>query len=119
MPRKISFALTLRQFRDKSKTVTRRRGWNNLKANDILEGCEKVMGFKRGQKVVNLGLIQVVSVRGEPLKALTDSPEYGQAECVLEGFPDFTPLQFIEMFLATHKGCTQDEPINRIEFKYL
>ena len=39
--RNISFMLTTQQFRNRTKTVTRRMGWWNLKPGDILMGVEK------------------------------------------------------------------------------
>ena len=39
-----------------------------------------------------------------------------QDDCRREGFPDFTPDQFIE-FLAQHYGVHPKAEINRIEFK--
>jgi hypothetical protein len=41
------------------------------------------------------------------------------ADVAREGFPDWTPDQFIEFFCATHKGCQRDTVITRIEWRYL
>lgn len=56
---------------------------------------------------------EVVSIRHERLDEITP------ADVVREGFPEMTPLQFIEMFCETHQGCTPATIVNRIEFKYL
>ena len=65
MPRNISFALTTDQFRARTKTVTRRLGWETLKAGDILMGCERCQGLKKGEKIKQLGPIRVVGVSRE------------------------------------------------------
>jgi len=46
MPRNISFALTTKQIRNRSKTVTRRLGWLHIKKGDVLNACVKCMGLK-------------------------------------------------------------------------
>ncbi len=112
MPRNISFAWTTPQFRDRSKTVTRRIGWKNLKKGDILCGVEKGMGLKKGEKVKRLGLIEVVSARRE---RLCDIPH---EDCAREGFPDLNPREFVAMFQASNR-CYFAAIVTRIEFKYL
>lgn len=112
MPRNISFAMTTDQVLDQSKTVTRRFGWWLLKPGDKLNGVKKAMGLKKGEKIEHLCQIEVVSVRTEPLSAIT------QADVIAEGFPDWTPQDFID-FLFKHYRCDPDQPVNRIEFKYL
>lgn len=123
MPRNISFALTTAQFRARTKTVTRRMGWEFLKTGDVLCGVEKCQGLKAGEKVVKLGLIQVADARREPLRRMTDDIDYGFAETVREGFPVGTalywPSAFVPFFCGSHKGCTPDTIITRIEFVYL
>lgn len=112
MPRNMSFAMTTEQFNDKSKTVTRRFGWWFLKPGDVICGVEKGMGLKPGEKVKRLGLIEIVSVRKEPLNRIT------QSDVIAEGFPDWSPEQFIDM-LVTHYKVKPEALVNRIEFKYL
>lgn len=108
----MSFALTTDQVRARTKTVTRRFGWWFLKPGDRVWAVEKSQGLKKGETVRRLALIEVVSVRREPLYAIT------QADVVAEGFPHWTPPDFID-FLVGHYGCRRSDPINRIEFKYL
>lgn len=84
--RNISFALTEQQFIDGSKNVTRRLGWLKLKPGDRLMGVRKAMGLKPGEQIVRLGEIEVISVRREPLRAMTDDVDYGFEECIREGF---------------------------------
>lgn len=112
MPRLMSFSMTTAQFLEGTKTVTRRLKWDSLQPGDILQGVEKAMGLKKGEKVKRLGLLRVVSVRKEPLKDIT------KTDCILEGFPDLTPNQFIQM-LCEHYGISVDTPVNRIEFEHI
>ena len=56
--------------------------------------------------------IQVHSVTKEPLNQIT------QGEVIKEGFPDWTPEQFVA-FYAKHNKCKEDHEVTRIEFKYL
>lgn len=60
MPRNISFALTTDQIRDRTKTVTRRKGWKFLKAGDTLNACVKCMGLRPGEQIERLAIIRVV-----------------------------------------------------------
>lgn len=110
--RNISFALTTPQFFDRIKDVTRRLGWDNLKPGDILCAVEKGMGLKKGEKVKRLGLIKVVSCWPEPLEAIT------QEEVMREGFPAWTPEQFVEFF-CNHNKVEPQTIVNRIEYAYL
>ena len=113
MPRSMSFALTTAQVLDRTKTVTRRYGWGNLKPGDVLWAVEKCMGLKKGEKVNRLALIEIVSVRTEPLKEIT------KEDCIKEGFPHFEPADFILLIMKTYPKKMASDPINRIEFKYL
>ena len=112
MPRNMSFALTTEQFKNKTKTVTRRFGWHFIEPGDIVCGVEKAMGFKKGEKIKRLGLIRIISAKREPLNEIT------QTDCVKEGFPDFTPADFIKM-LCQHSKCKPHDSVNRIEFEYI
>ncbi|MBL4800733.1 MAG: hypothetical protein JKY45_02495 [Emcibacter sp.] len=112
MPRNISFAMTTQQVRNRTKTVTRRYGWLFLKPEEILNGVEKAMGLKKGEKINRLCQIRVVSVRQEPLQAIT------QEDVIKEGFPDWTPAEFIKMIVDNY-GKHPSELINRIEFEYV
>ena len=112
MPRMMSFSMTTDAIRNRTKTVTRRFGWHFLKEGDVLWAVEKAQGLKKGERVNKLCLIQVVSVREEPLNAIT------QEDCVREGFPHFTPQQFVDM-LTEHYHCEPDALVRRIEFRYL
>lgn len=120
MTRQISFSMTTRQFLDGSKDVTRRMGWLNLQAGDVLRAVEKAMGLKKGAKVKELGLIRVVSVRREPLRDMIDRDDgYGFEEARREGFPNDSPPSFMDFFCKGHKGCTPNSLVTRIEFEKL
>jgi hypothetical protein len=113
MSRLMSVALTEPQVRARTKTVTRRAGWLMLRAGDKLTLCPKVMGFRRGQHPERIVDVEIVSVRREPLNAITE------ADVIAEGFPEMTPGEFVSFFCGTHKGCTPDTDVTRIEWRYL
>ncbi|MBT8340120.1 MAG: hypothetical protein KJP07_08915 [Desulfatitalea sp.] len=113
MPRNMSFALTTGQMKEGSKTVTRRLGWWFLDPGEIVNAVEKAMGLRKGETIKKIGQIRIIQCRPEPLINIT------QQECVLEGFPNMAPEQFIEMFCQTHKGCSPRTAVNRIEFEHL
>lgn len=117
--RNMSFALTTRQIEDKSKDITRRMGWLHLKAGEQFQPVKKGMGLKPGEKITRIGSpVHTVSTRREPLRRMTDDLAYGRIECHREGFPNLTPNEFVAMFCATHKGCTPETMLTRIEFSY-
>ena len=117
MPRNISFALTTQQFRDRTKTVTRRLRWLKLKPGEVLCGCVKCMGLKPGESIERMGLIRVTSVRREPLSAMSKTC-YGDQEAILEGFPHLTGHGFVTMF-SENMRCSVGEIVTRIEYEYL
>jgi hypothetical protein len=121
--RNISFALTTQQVKDGTKDVTRRLGWVGLMTGDLLRPVKKCMGLKKGETIEILrDPIRVISVIREPLRAMTDDVTYGFKECEREGFGDHPvyqwPSAFVEFFCSTHKKCTPDTIVTRIEFEY-
>ncbi len=110
--RNMSFSMTTAQFHDRSKTVTRRFGWWFLKPGDVVMGVEKSQGLKKGETVVRLGRIRIVSVRKEPLDAITC------VELDLEGLPDTAPREFVAL-MAHRAKKVPAAPVNRIEYEYL
>lgn len=116
--RNISFALTTQQFLDGSKTVTRRLGWRLLKPGMLLQGCEKCMGLKPGEKINRLGVIQVVDARRECLNELVVNPNYGRIEAVKEGFPHMDGPEFVDMFCREMR-VLPDVVVTRIAFKHV
>lgn len=109
--RNMSFSMTTKQFLDGSKDVTRRFGWWNLKAGDRIRAVEKAMGLKKGEKMKALGIIEVVSVRKEPLCMMEDN------DCPREGFPHMRAWEFIAMLIKHYKIEHSSVEVNRIEFK--
>jgi hypothetical protein len=120
--RNISFSLTTEQVRRHEKTVTRRLGWWNLKPGTVLQAVEKAQGLKKGEHVKPICLIRVVSVQYEGLYQIGNFEMHegrsAQDEVNLEGFPDLTPSQFLDMFCKAN-NCTGFTGVNRIEFEYL
>jgi len=131
MTRNISFSATKDQFRAHKKHVTRRLKWLNLKCGDRLMGVEKARGIKKGE-LVRLGGITILLVNREPLNQILR--EYYRAipssvcdaytdilgsvsEMALEGFPELTPQQFVDMFCAMN-DCEPETEITRILFDY-
>lgn len=114
MPKNMSFALTIEQIKNKSKTVTRRFSWLSLPPGTVLNAVDKCMGLNKGQKITRLAKIRILSARMEPLNLVT--PE----ECIKEGFPELSPDEFIDM-ICKHYGrkVTPKSKINRIEFEYI
>jgi len=115
--RNISFMLTVPQMHAGTKDVTRRMGWWNLTAGQQIRACEKCMGLKKGEKINVICVIEIISTRREKLRRMIDFPIYGWDECRREGFPGMSPNEFVLMFCSSHKGCTLDTEVNRIEFK--
>lgn len=113
MPRLMSVSLTETQVRNRSKTVTRRVGWTMLRPGDRLTLCRKVMGRRRGDPLVRIVDIEVLSARREPLAAITND------DVIAEGFPQMTTDEFVEFFCDTHRGCRPDTEVTRIEWRYL
>jgi hypothetical protein len=113
MPRLMAVSLTEPQVRDRTKTVTRRDGWRMLRVGDQLTLCRKVQGRRPGEPLVRIADVEVISVRREPLEAIT------AADVAAEGFPQMTPGQFVRFFCETHHGCQPWHEVTRIEWRYL
>ncbi len=104
--------MTTEQIKNKTKDITRRFGWWFLKPGDRVCAVEKGQGLKKGEKINRLKVIEIVSTRAEPLNAIT------KADCIREGFPEMTPVEFINMMIIYY-GIKPDKIVNRIEFKYI
>jgi hypothetical protein len=110
--RTISFSHTTQQFRDRTKDVTRRVGWKTLKPGARLRAVVKSMGLKAGEQVQDLGTIEVVSVRREPLNAIRNP------DVVREGFPGMDWRHFVAMFCESF-GVNPVDEVTRIEYRYV
>ena len=120
MSRLMSVAFTEDAVRERRKTVTRRQGWQFVKPGDTITLCRKVMGRKKGEPLVRLAEVEVVSARRESLSLLRDDlVGYGQREVEREGFPGMTPGEFIRRFFVDAQGIREDEFVTRIEWRYL
>lgn len=110
--RLMSVALTEQAVIDRIKTVTRRRGWKFIKPGDRIQLCRKVMGRKVDEPLVKLAVVEVTSVRREPLHAITPG------DVIKEGFPQLNAAEFI-VFFCKHMQVTADTEVTRIEWRYL
>jgi hypothetical protein len=113
MARLMAVSLTEPQVRARTKTVTRRAGWRMLRVGDQLTLCRKVMGRRRGEPLERIAAVKVVSLRREPLDAIS------AADVAAEGFPQWTPEEFVSFFCRTHRGCGPGTEVTRIEWRYL
>lgn len=84
-----------------------------LKPGDRLTLCRKVMGRKKGEPLVRVAEVMVLSATREVLESIT------MEEVAREGFPGWDPDSFIEFFCRTHRGCTPYSTVTRIEWAYL
>ena len=109
--RSMSFSLTERQVLDGTKTVTRRVGWTFLKPGDRLRAVRKGMGLRKGEKQYILCVIEVVSVRREPLMYACHSGETAK-----EGFPEMSGVAFVNFFCDA-MGSDPDDEVTRVEFR--
>lgn len=116
--RNMSFSMTTPQFVAGEKDVTRRFGWWKLKAGDQVMAVEKAMGLKKGEKIKTLGVIEIVSVGPEQMRAMIDNLEYGHDEMRREGYPFglTCPRKFVEK-LCFHSKKRPHDVVNRIEFR--
>jgi len=83
-----------------------------LKPGDQIRAVKKAMGLKKGEKVEPLAMIRIISTRAEPLHSITSE------DVIKEGFPTWTPEQFIKM-LVDHYKIKSNTTVNRIEFEYI
>jgi len=108
----MSVALTEQAVRERRKTVTRRLGWTFLEPGQTVTLCRKVMGRRKGEPLVRVCNVEIVSVRRERLGSIT--PE----DVCREGFPDWTVPEFVAFF-CQHMGGGWDTEVTRIEWRYL
>jgi hypothetical protein len=115
--RHISFFLTQDQVKSRQKTVTRRGGWRKAEPGQLCVGVVKGQGLKPGERIQPLCIIQILSIRREPLNLMILDPEYGAREVRAEGFPDMTAAEFVAMY-CEHNGGDENQEIARIKFNY-
>lgn len=107
----MSVSLTAQAVRDRVKTQTRRDGWLRLNSGNQLALCPRYRGVSRGDREL-ITIVDVISVRREPLRAIS------AADVLAEGFPEWTPDEFVEFFCRTHRGIEPASEITRIEWAY-
>lgn len=112
MSRNMSFMLTTEQVKNRTKTVTRRLGWDALRVGEVLNACEKCQGLKKGETVTVLARIRVKAKVKQPVDHITFE------DCRREGFPHMSPTEFVNFF-CQHNDCHPWTLVNRIEFEYL
>lgn len=113
--RNMSFSKTTEQVRARTKTVTRRFGWWDLKPGTKLWAVEKSRGLKKGEKVVRICQIEVVRAWKEQVQDVQLYPN----DVELEGFPHLNAGEFIEILCGEISSDILIREVNRIEFKYL
>lgn len=121
--RNISFALTTAQIRARTKFVTRRLGWKNLKPGTLLQAVVKSQGLKKGEHPEKLCVIRVVEVSRQPLDKLLRPNRLMSAleEMDLEGFAMTSlawPANFVKFFCNANK-CAPEDDVTRIRFEYV
>ena len=118
--RNMSFALTIAQIQNQTKTVTRRVGWKFLKRGDLVQPVEKAQGLKKGEKVRKIGgPIRILKAEHEWMSDFRNRSDAAE-ECRREGFPEMTPQEFYVFFLGSHTDPGADDlAVTRIEFEYI
>ena len=109
---------TQQQYKNQTKTVTRRLGWKFAKVGDEVKGVRKSQGLKRGEKIEVLGYHRFVDLRWERLDRMITEPKYGAAEVIREGFPEMSPREFVNFFCTAMK-CQPDTLVHRMEFEHV
>ncbi|WP_425618074.1 hypothetical protein NA78x_001767 [Anatilimnocola sp. NA78] len=105
--------LTKEQIRNRTKTVTRRLGWKNLKPGELFWAVEKAQGLKKGEKVKRITLLRCLRNDSVTLNGKTMT----KADCRREGFPEMSPREFVAMF-TKNMGCKPSDSVQRIVFSY-
>lgn len=119
MSRLMSVSITERAVRDRRKTVTRRLGWRFLRPGDRLTLCRKVQGRRPGEPLIRIAEVEVVDVRREPLSAMTDADVGREGiDAALEVAGRTEAEAWVSWFAWT-MGCSVDDEVTRIEWRYL
>lgn len=136
MSRLMSVSYTEQAVRDRRKTVTRRLGWRFLKPGDRVTLCRKVRGRKPGEPLDRIAEVEVVSVRREPLFAITDEEVAREAVPLTDsdGHERFDEVWIADgkpwntaqpaswawvAWFAREMGCYPETEVTRIEWRYL
>jgi hypothetical protein len=71
------------------------------------------MGRRAGESLDRIATVEVTGVRRESLNAVTPD------DVTAEGFPQLSPAEFVRFFCRTHRGCTPQTTVTRIQWRYL
>lgn len=122
MSRLMSVAFTEQAVRDRTKTVTRRKGWwtdkngrRIIHPGDRITLCRKVMGRKKGEPLERIVDVEIVDVRRE---VLWMGVRNRADEMEREGFPGLPPMTFVTRYLLP-QGIDFLDEVTRIEWRYL
>lgn len=110
---------TVPQILAGTKSETRRLGWKNVKQGELLQAIVKGQGLKKGETVQKLRVIRVACTWREKLRYITDFPKIGKHIVGREGFPGMAPVEFVDFFCRSHKGCTPETEVTVISFDYV
>ena len=91
---------------------TRRIGWKFAKPGDHVTLCRKVMGRKKDEPLERIADVELVSVTDTILDTITAD------EVSREGFPGWTPYEFVDFF-CRHMKVESWVTVTRIEWRYL
>lgn len=110
-------SLTTDAVLERRKTVTRRfQSWGTLRPGVSLCLVRKSMGRHRPDGTVEplhrLAVVTIVDVDTQRLDAIP------AADVEREGFPGWTPAQFVKMFTDSHHGCGPGSLVAVIRFRY-
>lgn len=109
MPRLMSVTFTEEAVRARRKSVTRRKGWRDLKPGTRLTLCRRL----RVSPIVRIADVEVIDVRRERLEQIT------AADVAREGFPGMSPAEFIDTFFVKAQSMRPTDEVTRIEWRYL
>lgn len=117
MSRLMSVSFTEGAVRARRKTVTRRLGWRFLQPGQHVTLCRKVMGRRAGEPLERIAEVEIVSVRREPLAAIT------AGDIIREGFATAAGYRadrerFLSLF-RDHMKAGPETIVTRIEWRYL
>ena len=123
----MSVAFTEAAVRDRTKTVTRRKGWwedkngrRMVKPGDRLTLCRKVMGRKNGEPLERVAEVEVIHVQRHALSdLLAADPQEAREEMRNEGVPGMDPAEFIRRYFVEAQGMDVGDFVTRIEWRYL
>lgn len=104
--------MTTRQVRAGTKTITRRNGWLFLKPGDVVMAVEKCQGLKKGERIIKIRPIRILDTRREMIVRID------KADCIAEGFPELSPVDFVQMYCKANKKDPYDD-CTRIKFEYI